>query len=99
MSDELEQTAQRIADRGREALTERMRPAFAQAAAAHADVLALGDEQVEAMVQRAVERADGMQWRTALATVASEELGIELGTALGHPAVAASPGARGGAVV
>ena len=87
MSEQLESTAQRIADRGREALLERLRPAFADAARAHADVLDLSDEQIEEMVQRAADRADGLQWRRALAAVASEELGIGLGEALGHPAV------------
>jgi hypothetical protein len=40
------------------------------------------------MVQRAADRADGLQWRRALASVATDELGIGLGEALGHPAVA-----------
>jgi hypothetical protein len=40
------------------------------------------------MVQRAADRADGLQWRRALASVATEELGIGLGEALGHPVVA-----------
>lgn len=88
MTDALDDTAHRIADRGREALIARLRPAFAQAASAHADVLPLSDEQLEEMVQRAVARADGLQWRRALAAVASEELGIGLGEALGHPVVA-----------
>ncbi len=87
MSEQLESTAQRIADRGRDALLERLRPAFADAARAHADALQLSDEQIEEMVQRAADRADGLQWRRALAAVATEELGIGLGEALGHPAV------------
>jgi hypothetical protein len=82
-----EQLAQRIAGRGREALLTRLRPAFEEAAAAHADVLELDPAQLEEMVQRAADRADGLQWRRALAAVASEELGIGLGEALGHPAV------------
>ncbi len=88
MTNELEPTAQRIADRGRDALLERLRPAFVDAAKAHAEVLALSDEQLEQMVQRAADRADGLQWRRALAAVAIEELGIGLGEALSHPAVA-----------
>jgi hypothetical protein len=36
MTGTLDQTAQRIADRGRDALVERLRPAFQEAAAAHA---------------------------------------------------------------
>ena len=87
MTEELEQTAQQIADRGREALIERLRPAFRDAAAQHADVLELNDDQLEEMVQRAADRADGLQWRRALASVATEQLGIGLGEALSHPAV------------
>ncbi|MFL5831024.1 MAG: hypothetical protein ACJ76X_14010 [Solirubrobacteraceae bacterium] len=87
MTEELDQTAQQIADRGREALIERLRPAFRDAAAQHADVLELNDEQLEQMVERAADRADGLQWRRALASVATEELGIGLGEALSHPAV------------
>jgi hypothetical protein len=87
VTEELDQTAQQIADRGREALIERLRPAFRDAAAQHADVLELNDEQLEQMVERAADRADGLQWRRALASVATEELGIGLGEALSHPAV------------
>jgi hypothetical protein len=87
MTDTTEETAQRIAGRGRDALLERLRPAFEEAARAHADVLPLSDETLEEMVQQAADRADGLQWRRALATVATEELGIGLGEALGHPAV------------
>jgi hypothetical protein len=88
MTDTTEDTARQIAEQGREALVERLRPAFAEAAAAHSDVLTLDDQQLEQMVQRAADRADGLQWRRALASVASEKLGIGLGEALGHPAVA-----------
>ncbi len=88
MSDTLEDTAQKIAEQGRDALVERLRPAFREAAASHSDVLTLDDDQLERMVQRAADRADGLQWRRALASVASDQLGIGLGEALGHPAVA-----------
>jgi hypothetical protein len=88
MADTLDKTAQRIAEKGREALLERLRPAFEEAAAAHADVLELDADKLEQMVQRAADRADGLQWRRALASVATEELGIGLGEALGHPVVA-----------
>jgi hypothetical protein len=87
VTDTLEDTAQRIAERGRDALVERLRPAFRDAAVKHADVLELSDDQIEEMVQRAADRADGLQWRRALAGVATEELGIGLGEALSHPAV------------
>ncbi len=88
MTDTLDDAARQIAEQGRDALVERLRPAFKEAAAAHSDVLTLDDEQVERMVQRAADRADGLQWRRALASVASDQLGIGLGEALGHPAVA-----------
>jgi hypothetical protein len=87
MNDTHEQTAQQIAAAGRDALLERLRPAFRDAAAAHADVIKLSQEQIEEMVQRAADRADGLQWRRALAGVAVEQMGITLSDALGHPAV------------
>jgi hypothetical protein len=87
VTDTLEHTAKRIADRGRDALLARLRPAFADAARAHADRLQLDSKELERMVQRAADRADGLQWRRALASVAADELGIGLGEALGHPAV------------
>ncbi len=85
---DVETVARRIADRGQDALARRLRQAYADAAAAHADLISLDDEQIEAMVQSAVENADGLQWRRALAGVASEELGISVTEALTHPAVA-----------
>jgi len=88
VTETLEHTARRIAERGREALLTRLRPAFTEAARAHSDVLSLDEDQLEQMVQRAADRADGLQWRRALADVATEELGISLGEALSHPAVA-----------
>jgi hypothetical protein len=87
MTDTNDQTAERIAERGRGALLERLRPAFKDAADAHSDLIQLDSDQLEQMVQRAADRADGLQWRRALASVATEELGIGLGEALGHPAV------------
>ncbi len=84
---DVETQAQRIAARGREALVERMRNAYGDAAAAHADLVSLDDERIEAMVQAAVDRADGLQWRRALARVASDELGLSVPEALNHPAV------------
>jgi hypothetical protein len=87
MTDNLEETAQEIAERGRDALLARLRPAFKEAAAEHGDALSFDDEQLEEMVQRAADNADGLQWRRALAGVATEQLGIGLGEALGHPAV------------
>jgi hypothetical protein len=88
MAKAVEDKARRIAEKGRETLIERLREAFAEAAAAHADVLELDEHKLEEMVARAAERADGLQWRRALAAAATEELGIGLGEALGHPTVA-----------
>jgi hypothetical protein len=88
VTETLEHTAQQIADGGRDALVARLRPAFEQAAATHGEGLDLDDEQLEQMVQRAADQADGVQWRRALAHVATEQLGIGLGEALTHPAVA-----------
>jgi len=80
--------AQRIADRGQDALVARIRTAYADAAAAHADLISLDHERIEAMVQAAAEHADGLQWRRALAGVAAGELGVSVTEALSHPAVA-----------
>lgn len=87
MADELETLAQRIAGQGRAELTAQLRAAFEEAARAHADLLELSAARLEGMIEQAVDRADALQWRHALATVASRELDISLGEALGHPAV------------
>jgi hypothetical protein len=79
--------ADRIASRGRDALVERLRKAYADAAASHSDIVSLDESRIEALVQSAADRADGLQWRRALANVASEELGVSLAEALTHPAV------------
>jgi hypothetical protein len=86
-SDSTEEVAERLAAHGRDALVERLRTAFADAAEAHADIVSIDSERLEALVQRSVDRADGLQWRRALAGVASEQLGIGLTEALRHPAV------------
>jgi len=79
--------ADRIASRGREELVERLRKAYADAAAAHADIVSLDEQRIEELVQAAADRADGLQWRRALANVAAQELGVSLAQALTHPAV------------
>ncbi|MGO9900408.1 MAG: hypothetical protein ACLP0J_12095 [Solirubrobacteraceae bacterium] len=84
---DFESTAAAIAERGRETLLERLRRAYSEAAAAHADVLALDEERIEMMVQRAAQRADGLQWRRALASAGAVQLGISVAQALTHPAV------------
>ena len=87
MTEELDATASEIAAHGREALVDRLRIAYADAAAAHADVVTMGPERIEELVQRSADRADGLQWRRALADVACSELGLSLTEALNHPAV------------
>ncbi len=84
---ELESTAAAIAEHGRDALVERLRRAYSEAAAAHADILQLDAERIDAMVQRAVQRADGLQWRRAMASAGASQLGISVAQALTHPAV------------
>jgi hypothetical protein len=87
VSGDMEQVARRIAERGPDALLERLRGAYEEAVATYAQAVKLDDERLEEMVRDAVERADGLQWRRALAAVAADELGIGLGEALSHPAV------------
>ena len=84
----VETLAQRIAARGRDALVERLRVAYSDAAAVHADIVSLDDKRIETLVQSAADRADGLQWRRALAGVAAEELDLTIPEALSHPAVA-----------
>jgi chemotaxis protein histidine kinase CheA len=84
---DVESQAHQLAARGRDVLVDRMRTAYSDAAAAQADLVTLDDEQIEAMVQSAADRADGLQWRRALAAVAAEEFGISATDALSHPAV------------
>ncbi len=92
MSDEYDDSVQSLAEqlaaRGHDALVEQLRLSFQQAAAAHADVVSFDGDRLEAVVQNFIPRADGLQWRRALAAVASERLGIDLTEALNHPAVA-----------
>jgi hypothetical protein len=87
LSDDQEELAERLLVRGREQLLARLRPAFEQAAAPYESELALDPETLEQMVQGAADRADGALWRRSLAAAARDELGIELGEALTHPAV------------
>ncbi len=85
---DLESAAKTIARDGRDALVQRLRDAYHEAASTHADLLKLDDERLEAMVQSAVDRADGLQWRRALASVGAQQLGIPVARALTHPTVA-----------
>ncbi len=88
MQTEVEVAAERIAERGRAALVERLRGAYRAAATTHADLVTIDADRLEAMVQDAAGRADGLQWRRALAEVAAGEFGVSVGEALSHPAVA-----------
>ncbi len=83
-----EALAQRIASRGREALAERLSRAYRAAAGAHADLVTLDGERIDALARAALDRADGLQWRRSLATVAAQELGVSLDEAYSHPTVA-----------
>ncbi len=89
MADErFEALAGRFAAKGRDALTARLRAAYRQAAEAQSDLVVVDEQRIEQLVEKATERADGLQWRRALADVASAELEIDFGDALSHPAVA-----------
>jgi hypothetical protein len=78
---------QRIAQRGREVVVERLRIAFAHQLAVQG-AADLDPEQVERMVQEAAGRAGEALWRRSLAQAAMEELGIDLSEALAHPVLA-----------
>jgi hypothetical protein len=78
---------ERIAQRGHEVVIERLRTAFAHQSATQ-EGADLDPERVERMVQEAVARAGEALWRRSLAQAAMEELGIDLSTALAHPALA-----------
>jgi hypothetical protein len=82
-----ETLAEGFAAEGRDELIGRFREAYAKALGTHADLVSFDSERVEAMVQHSAAEADGLQWRRALAGVAARELGIDLGSALTHPAV------------
>jgi len=84
---DVDDLSQRIAARGRVALVERLRTAYRDAASAHADIVSLEEDRLEALVQNAADHADGLQWRRALAGLVAEELGVSVAEALSHPAV------------
>jgi hypothetical protein len=79
---------ERIAQRGREVVVERLRDAFAHQVATHDGGLDLDPERVERMVQEAAGRAGEALRRRSLAQAAMEELGIDLSEALAHPVLA-----------
>jgi hypothetical protein len=79
---------ERIAQRGREVVVERLRNAFAHQVATHDGGVDLDPERVERMVQEAAGRAGEALRRRSLAQAAMEELGIDLSEALAHPVLA-----------
>jgi hypothetical protein len=88
MTDTGNDLTERIALRGREVLVERLRAAFAHQAATRPGGLEPDPARLEQLVQAAAERSGGALWHRSLAQAASDELGIGLGEALHHPAVA-----------
>jgi hypothetical protein len=84
--EELEPTAQQIAQRGRLEVVARLREAFIHEAAATEEVQ-LEPIELEQLVAAATERAGPALWRRSLAAAASEVLGVALPDAIEHPAV------------
>ena len=76
---------ERIAQRGREVLVERLRTAFDHQVATYDGGVDIDPERVERMVQEAAGRAGEALRRRSLAQAAMEELGINLSEALAHP--------------
>jgi hypothetical protein len=84
--EELEPTAQQIAQRGRLEVVARLREAFIHEAASTEQVQ-LEPMELEQLVAAATERAGAALWRRSLAAAASEVLGVALPDAIEHPAV------------
>jgi hypothetical protein len=82
---------ERITQRGREVVVERLRDAFAHQVATHDGGVDIDPERVERMVQEAAGRAGEALRRRSLAQAAMEELGIDLSAALAHPVVTDVP--------
>lgn len=92
---------ERIAQRGREVVVERLRHAFGHQAATRGGGVDLDPERLERMLQEAAARAGEALWRRSLAQAAMEELGLDLSEALAHPVLAGAQeliDARGDAV-
>jgi hypothetical protein len=79
---------ERVAQRGREVVVQRLRGAFAHQAAVRDGGVDLDSERLERMVQEAASRAGEALRRRSLAEAAMEELGIDLPEALAHPVLA-----------
>lgn len=76
-----------IASRGRELLLEHVRDAYAEAARAEADIIDFDPPRLEELARQAAARADGVQWRRALAEAAAEHFQITVTDALARPEV------------
>jgi hypothetical protein len=85
--DPITSAAERIAAGGRESLLAQLRPVFERRAARFNGGPPLDPGRLEQAVQAAADRAEGAQWRRALAEVACAELGLDLTQAIWHPAV------------
>ena len=84
--DDLEPTAERIAQRGRLEVVARLREAFIHEAAGTEEIQ-LEPIELEQLVAEATDRAGAALWRRSLAAAASEVLGVSLPEAIEHPAV------------
>ncbi len=94
------QFVERIAERGRAVVLERLRTAFAHQVAAHGHGVKLDPARQERLVQESARQAGDALRRRSLAQALMEELEIELPQALAHPVVAQTLGhAPGGAPV
>jgi hypothetical protein len=82
-----ELSAERIAEQGRAALRDRLRGAFEHQLSLRPPSIALGEGQLEELVDAAAARADAVLWRRCLAGVAADVLGIGLTEAVSHPEV------------
>lgn len=87
MTEDPDQLAARIADRGREEVAARLRYAFEIEAGAAGEGVTLFPDELDQLVAEAVPRAGGTLWRRSLAGAACSELGIELREAVAHPVV------------
>lgn len=77
-----------IAARGRELLLEHLRVAYAEASRTQADIISFDSHALEELARQAAARADGLQWRRALAEAAAEHFQITVTDALTRPEVA-----------
>jgi hypothetical protein len=84
---ESEPSAERIAEQARVDLHARLRAAFEAQLAVHPLSVAITEAQLEAAIDTAAARADGVLWRRCLAGAAARSLGIDLAEAVSRPEV------------